>query len=77
MRESYERILIRRRKNLRRLVREHVMTQHSLCLKLGWTSGSYLSQMIGPKPTRWIRESTARHIEQKLRLPQGWLDAVH
>lgn len=46
-----------------------------IALKLGYTNGSFVSQMAGPNPTKRISEDTAREIETKLELPLGWLDA--
>ncbi len=44
-----------------------------LAKDLDW-SPSYLSQLIGPKPSRAISERTARQVELKLGLDQGVLD---
>lgn len=49
--------------------KDHVFRQ-----RLGWLSPSYLSQLIGPNPRRYISEKAARRIERSLGLPIGWLD---
>lgn len=48
--------------------------QNDLAKALDWTP-SYLSQLIGPNPSRPITERTARSIEQTLKLAPGLLDA--
>lgn len=48
-----------------------------LAKKLGHKSGSQLSQIAGPNPTRPIGERLARQIEQALDLPTAWLDRRH
>lgn len=45
-----------------------------LSKQLGYANPSFLSQMIGPDPTREITEKTARKIEETLGLPAGELD---
>lgn len=62
-----------RRKRLRELIKKWG-GPGSLAKKLGLRSGSYLSQIAGPNPTRDISEEVARDIEHKLDLPMGWLD---
>lgn len=62
-----------RRENLRTLSRQWGGPT-SLSRKLGHTNGSYLAQLIGPRPTREVSEKVAREIEAKLGLPLGWLD---
>ncbi len=47
--------------------------QSDLAKALDWTP-SYLSQLIGPNPSRPITERTARSIEQTLKLAPGLLD---
>lgn len=42
--------------------------------RMGYKSGSFLSQMTGPNPDRLITEGTARDIERKLGLALGMLD---
>lgn len=61
-----------RRANLRRLADEHGPT--ALATRIGWPSVSFLSQMIGPNPTRPVTERTARLIEYRLSLEPGLLD---
>lgn len=46
----------------------------NLAKKLGYNSGSYISQIAGRHPIRPISESVARFIERRLALPPGWLD---
>lgn len=46
----------------------------ALAKRLGYSSGSYLSQVAGPTPSRSISERTARSIETLLDLPDGYLD---
>jgi hypothetical protein len=46
----------------------------ALAKKLGYSSGSYLSQVAGPTPTREISERVARAMEKLLQLPDGYLD---
>lgn len=66
-----------RRANLRALIGEDkpYSTQVELASALGCTDG-YLSQIIGPRPSRPVTETTARKIEYKLRLKTGSLDVV-
>lgn len=45
-----------------------------LAKKLGYSSGSYVSQVAGPTPSREIGEKPARAIEHMLGLPHGWMD---
>jgi hypothetical protein len=62
-----------RRDNLRALVaREGGGAK--VASRLGYRSASFLSQQIGPKPSREITEKTAREYEAKLGLPEGALD---
>lgn len=42
--------------------------------ELGYKNPSFISQMIGPSPTREMTEKTARSFESKLGLPRGCLD---
>lgn len=41
---------------------------------LGYTNGSFLTQMSGPNPERKISEKTARKFEEKLGLESGSMD---
>ena len=59
-----------RRENVRRLP----FTPYYIAGNMGWNSTSFLSQMIGPNPTRLITERTARRLESKLGLPHLSLD---
>lgn len=61
-----------RRQNVRALVELHSATK--LATMLGYKQSSFLSQMIGPNPSRPITEKTARSFEQRLLLPDGSLD---
>ena len=63
-----------RRENLRQLSRQWGGPT-SLSRKLGHSNGSYLAQLIGPRPTREVSEKVAREIEVTLTLPLGWLDS--
>lgn len=63
----------RRMRNLRAVIASYEQQTH-LATELGWTP-SYLSQLVGPNPTRPISEKTARHVEQKLELENGFLDS--
>lgn len=64
-----------RRRNLITLIEQHDGTKN-LGERLGYTSGSFLSQLIGDPPRRKVTEGTAREIETKLQLAFGWLDTV-
>ena len=63
----------RRIRNLRAVCARYEQ-QNDVSRILSWTP-SYLSQLIGPNPTRPISEKTARSIEAKLKLATGLLDA--
>lgn len=43
---------------------------------LGYSNPSFISQMVGPTPTREISEKTARKFEETLGLPLGILDGT-
>ena len=64
-----------RRRNLITLIEQRGGTAN-LGAALGYTSGSFLSQLIGDPPRRKLTEVTARDIEAKLELAPGWLDTV-
>ena len=49
-------------------------TPYRIASEMGWGSTSFLSQMIGPNPSRSITERTARRLETKLSLPYLSLD---
>lgn len=70
--DSLNHLTATRRANLRRLAGAH--GSGVLAQRLGYTTGSYISQMIGPNPVRPVTERTARVIEQVLGLEPGWLD---
>lgn len=61
-----------RRENLRRLADQHGATV--IAKTLGYASVAFLSQMIGPNPTRTVTERTARTVEQAMGLEPGVLD---
>ena len=65
-----------RRENLRTLLREEGGPT-ALAKKLGHANGSYVAQLIGPRPSREISEKVAREVELKFKLPTGWLDQDH
>lgn len=66
------RLIENRRANLRRLASQYGTL--TLAERLGYKSGSFLSQMIGPNPKRVITERTARVIEHELGMRPGTLD---
>lgn len=47
-----------------------------LARDLGYTNGTYLSQLIGQNPSRTVGERLARSIEEKLELAEGFLDGT-
>jgi hypothetical protein len=61
-----------RRQNLKELVRIH--GNGNVARAAGYSSPSYLSQMIGNKSKRPITEATARKIELAYSLEPNWLD---
>lgn len=61
-----------RRENFRALAAVHTTT--GLAASLGYRQPSFISQMIGPNPTRDITEKSARGFEKKLGLEDGFLD---
>lgn len=65
-----------RKVNLRALVAKYEGPS-ALSKKLGYSNGSYISQMIGPRPIRPLNEKTCRKIELKLGLPARWMDQDH
>lgn len=66
-------VLETRRERLRELMRVRG-GPGALAKKLGYSSGSYLSQVAGPNPSRDITERVARAMEKLLGLPEGYLD---
>jgi hypothetical protein len=62
-----------RRARLRELIRKRGGVV-ALAKALGYANASFLVQMAGPSPTRAVSERTARLIERKAGLPDGWLD---
>lgn len=66
-------VFLIRRTNLRALIQQHDGATN-LAKVLGYSSPSFLSQMVGPHPTRQVTEKVARQIESRLLLPVGWLD---
>ena len=71
-----EDVFATRRRNLRDLIRQHEGATN-LAKLLGYSSPSYLSQMVGPRPSRQVTEKVARQIEHRLRMSPGWLDKAH
>ena len=69
---SLDRLEQVRREHLRRLAEQYSTT--ALAEMLGYTSGSFISQMCGPRPTRRVSERTAREIEAHLGLDPYLLD---
>jgi len=72
MKDIMEKLNSIRRTNLRSLVRGSSAT--SVAKAAGYTSPSYLSQMIGPNATKKVSEESARKIEEGLGLPHLYLD---
>lgn len=62
-----------RRVNLTRVIEQRGGT-NNVARILGYSNGSFLSQMTGPNPERRVSETTARRYEQILELPVGALD---
>jgi hypothetical protein len=63
-----------RRENLRHLA-DQWGGPTGIAKQIGWAGPSYVSQLTnGHRP---ITEKTARLVEEKLRLDQGWLDQEH
>ncbi len=65
---------VRKRLQNLRAVAARYEQQNDLAKALEWTP-SYLSQLIGPNPSRHITERTARWIEAKLKIATGTLDS--
>lgn len=63
-----------RRRDTLRLIVEKRGGVSKVSKMLGYTNPSFMSQMIGPNPTREITEKTARKFEEKLGLEHGTLD---
>lgn len=63
-----------RRERLRQHLDNVGITPSYLARLCKWSTTSYVSQMLGPSPTRYLTEPVARRIEKCLRLPQGYLD---
>lgn len=62
-----------RRRNLRRYISERG-TNASVAATLGLSNGTFLSQLLGPNPTRAFSEKLARKFEPLLGLLPGTLD---
>lgn len=62
-----------RRDNLR-VVIDRMGGGTKVAAKMGYRNGSFLSQMVGPNPSREITEKTARRMEADLGLTPGALD---
>ena len=56
-----------------RLMLNFYESQADLAAKLN-VSPPYLCQLIGPNPTKFITEKSARAFEKRLHLPAGFLD---
>lgn len=65
-----------RRRNLRALVGQ-LGGPTRVAAKLNFANASYISQLVGPHPSREIGEHAARSIEAKLELTPGWMDRPH
>jgi hypothetical protein len=65
-----------RRANLMVLIGQHD-GRKGLGEALGYSNGSFISQLTGPCPRRKISEGLARKFEVKLGLTTGWMDKVH
>jgi phage repressor protein C with HTH and peptisase S24 domain len=61
-----------RRENLRRWMEARSMTGTQLAEKIG-SGRAYASLLFNP--SRYFGEKAARHIEEKLRMPKGYLDS--
>jgi DNA-binding transcriptional regulator YdaS (Cro superfamily) len=59
--------------NLKALIEQHGGVS-KFSRRLGYANPSFLSQMVGPNPTREITEKSARKIEAKLGVAPGTLD---
>lgn len=64
-----------RRMNVRNLAEE--VGGITKLADMAHTSQSYLSQIIGPNPSRQVGDSLARQVEQATGRPHGWLDQSH
>ena len=62
-----------RRANVRALVKANGGTT-AVSKRLGYRNASFLSQQLGPKPTREVTEKTARALEEEFKLAPGSLD---
>lgn len=62
-----------RRVNIRTLVEKRGMLS-KLSKALGYKNPSFLSQMVGPNPTREVTEKFARRVEEAAGLEPGALD---
>jgi hypothetical protein len=65
-----------RRDNLRAIMKKRGGST-KVAAQLGYKTGSFFSQMLGPTPTRDITEKSARRYEAALGLPSGTLDKEH
>lgn len=66
-------------RDLRRANLNHLLARYknasALSTALGYSSRATISALLTGQ--RHITEGTARKIEEKLKLPAGWLDAKH
>ena len=65
-----------RRANLLALADQHG-GKKNLGELLGYSNGSYISQLVGDPPRRHVSEPVARRIETRLHLARGWMDRNH
>lgn len=65
-----------RRRDTLRLIVEKRGGVSKVSKMLGYTNPSFMSQMIGPNPTREITEKTARKFEEKLGLEHGTCSVI-
>jgi hypothetical protein len=73
--DPMQKVFEARRANLRTLAEKHEGIG-KLAEKLGYANSSFLSQLIGPNPTRDVTEKNARKIEAALGLPALWMDTA-
>lgn len=64
-----------RRRALERLLSEENGTIVQLARRTG-TSANYLSQVLSEKIARHMGAQVARRIEDRLELPEGWMDRM-
>ena len=62
-----------RRRNLEQVLREQDRTIVELARRTG-TSANYLTQVLSDRTARHMGSTVARRIENRLELPDGWMD---